>query len=311
MDNGQKGIRRLGLILGIVAIAAFVWLVLTIGLLWYNQERVVFQPPGIVVHPPAPAVRVDFPAADGHPLHGYLVLPGLEHPAPPAAVTNRSAGAVVVAFHGNADLAAWLVPWARELSRRSGFPVFLPELRGYGGISGSSSYASAAADSRGALAYVRAAFPGARIVLFGHSLGSALAAEAAEALQPDRPAALVLQSPFTSARDMAVRMLVPPIPGLWSAISRVHYDTRAIVQRLDVPVWVAHGTRDVVIPIRMGRAVFAAARRQGEFLEVPGAGHNDVADVGEERYWRWLTAALSAAVVELEKEGDRRLPGLV
>jgi fermentation-respiration switch protein FrsA (DUF1100 family) len=172
--------------------------------------------------------------------------------------------------------------------------VFLPEYRGYGGIPGRPTYASASADSRGALDWARREYPAARIVLFGHSLGSAIATELAEAMAPATPASLVLQSPFTSAQAMAARMLVPPIPGLWSLISRVHYDTRRIVASLDAPVWVSHGTRDVVIPIRMGRAVFAAARRPGELLVVDRAGHNDVADVGGADYWRWLTAAVGA-----------------
>jgi hypothetical protein len=47
--------------------------------------------------------------------------------------------------------------------------------------------------------------------------------------------------------------------------------------------------------VRMGRQVFSAARRPGELLIVDGAGHNDVADVGGDRYWQWLTAAVRGA----------------
>jgi fermentation-respiration switch protein FrsA (DUF1100 family) len=111
-------------------------------------------------------------------------------------------------------------------------------------------------------------------------------------MAPDGPRSLILQSPFTSARDMAARMMVPMVPWLWQRIGRVPYDTRAIVKRLDTPVYVAHGTRDLTIPFRMGQEVHAAARRPGEMLRVEGAGHNDVADVAGERYWRWLVAAV-------------------
>ena len=145
------------------------------------------------------------------------------------------------------------------------------------------------------------------MVLYGHSLGSAIATELAGFMQSRPPAALVLQSPFTSAQAMAARMLVPPIPGLWRLIARVHYDTRRAVGSLAIPVHVAHGTRDVVIPVRMGRAVFAAAKRPGALLLVEGAGHNDVADAGGRDYWRWLTTAVSAPV-ELEEERRGRLP---
>jgi hypothetical protein len=210
---------------------------------------------------------------------------------------------VVIAFHGNADLSAWLVPWARELADRTGATVFLPEFRGYAGIPGNPTYETAASDARGALQFVRSMQP-SNIVLFGHSLGTAIAADIAAFMSPDQPAALVLQSPFTSAREMAARMLVPPIPWLWRRISRVHYDTRTLVAQLEAPVWVAHGTRDVVIPVRMGRQVYHAARRPGELLIVESAGHNDVADVGGDRYWRWLTAAVAGDAPRVRQSAD-------
>jgi hypothetical protein len=67
------------------------------------------------------------------------------------------------------------------------------------------------------------------------------------------------------------------------------------VRGVEAPVWVVHGTDDLIIPFRMGGTVFDAAKRPGKMLPVEGAGHNDVADVGGETYWAWLTAALGAA----------------
>jgi fermentation-respiration switch protein FrsA (DUF1100 family) len=188
------------------------------------------------------------------------------------------------------------------LADRAGVTVFLPEYRGYGGITGSPTYASASSDALGALEFARSKLQPARIVLFGHSLGTAVASDVAATMTAGPPSALVLQSPFTSARDMAARMLVPPIPWVWRRISRVHYDTRALVAGMDAPVWVAHGTADVVIPARMGRQVFHAARRPGELLLVDGAGHNDLADVGGERYWRWLTRATTREVPDVTRD---------
>ena len=294
MDNGRRGIRRLVTLLAYACAVAIVWVALTTLWMWRYQERVVFQPPGVRADAPAPAVRVTYPAADGREVFGYLIAPPGGVPTPDAA---QSAATVVLAFHGNADLAAWLVPWAQELAGRSGSHVLVAEYRGYGGIEGAPSYDAAAADALGALAYARERLKPARLVLFGHSLGSAVASDLAAAMQP-APDALVLQSPFTSAREMAARMLVPPIPWVWSRISRVHYDTRGIVAKLDGPVFVAHGSRDVVIPTRMGRQVFAAAKRPGALLIVEGAGHNDVADVAGERYWRWIVDAVRGVATQ-------------
>lgn len=276
------------LIVSIVATAvvvAIVWAVLSTLLIWRFQERVVFQPPLASPDAPKPARRVEYTASDGHELFGYVVAS--ERPA------NATPGTVVIVFHGNADLAAWQVPWAQELVERTGVTVLAAEYRGYAGIAGSPTYLSAADDARAALDYVRSELRPSEIVLYGHSLGSAVATELAAQMRPDPPKALVLVSPFTSARDMAMRLLLPPIPGIWPRVSRVHYDTRARVAELESPVYVAHGQRDLNIPVRMGQSVYAAARHPGELLVVEGAGHNDVPDVGGERYWSWLTGAIA------------------
>jgi fermentation-respiration switch protein FrsA (DUF1100 family) len=291
-------VKRVLSVAGYVVIAVLAWLVFTTLWLWRNQERVVFQPPSVVPPDPATGRKVAFRASDGSSTFGFLVQ-----------ATAGGSQTVVVAFHGNADLAVWFVPWAQELSRRAGVTVFVPEYRGYGGAAGSPSFTTAASDALGALEYVRTLKP-SRLVLYGHSLGTAIAVQLADTMEK-APDALVLQSPFTSAREMASRMLVPVVPWVWKSITRFHWDTRASVQRLDVPVSVAHGRIDVTVPARMGRAVFDAALRKGELLIVPTAGHNDVAELGGEAYWQWLTTAVNgslAPVRELEQQGRRRLP---
>jgi pimeloyl-ACP methyl ester carboxylesterase len=131
-------------------------------------------------------------------------------------------------------------------------------------------------------------------VYFGHSLGSAVAAELAE-LHP--PSALVLQSPFSSARAMARLIVTPPVVLAWRAISRIHFDTARAVAELDVPVSVAHGKRDRIVPVRMGTDVYDAARIKGQLLLVDKAGHNDVAEVAGEEYWQWLRSALQPSQI--------------
>jgi len=296
------GARRLLTIAGLAVTAVVGWALFMTLWLWRNQERVVFQPPAVGAPDPASAQRVDLRAGDGNAMFAYVVTP-------PVATARPT---VVLAFHGNADLAAWLVPWAQELSHRARVTVVLPEYRGYAGVAGTPSYLSAAQDARGSLDFVKTLNPG-RVVLFGHSLGTAIAAELAAEMAQQPPDVLVLQSPFTSARDMAARMLVPVVSVVWNRITRVRYDTRRLVQLLDVPVWVAHGSVDITIPTRMGRDVNDASRRKGKFLLVPGAGHNDVPEVGGERYWQWLTEAvtgnaLSAPIAELEQKRGGRLP---
>lgn len=261
---------------GIVA----VFFAVLAAMLWSQQERIVFQPPG----PPHPSGRgarqIHFSAPDGQPLFAFLV-----------AEPNVANGLVLV-FHGNADLAAWQIPWAEEVARRSGRAVLVAEYRGYGGLPGNPTYAAGHLDAQGAYGVARDSLgvPAERIVLFGHSLGSAIAAELARDVRPE---ALILVAPLTSVRDMAGRISPAARLLYWFRLVRVHYDTEEIVRSLDVPVWVAHGTHDGVIPVAMGQRVFDAARRRGELLIVEGANHNGLVEAAGERYWTWLMRALT------------------
>lgn len=247
--------------------------------LWLLQERIVFQPPLNPGDGAEGATRLEYRSRDGVDLAAYVVEPA------------GAPRAVVVAFHGNAVIARWMIPWARELARRLGVAVVLPEYRGYDGLPGTPTYPGSAIDAEAALAAVERRFgvPRSEVILFGHSLGTAIACEAATA-SPAR--ALLLESPFTSVRAMAGRWRVFGLTLLWERISRVHYDTVARVSSLDVPVHVVHGERDILVPVRMGRAVHAAARTPGALLLVPLAGHNDVAAVGGDAYWRWFEQAI-------------------
>lgn len=262
-----------------LAVAAVVYLLLAAAV-WRLQERMVWLPPRLVVYPmPATAQRIEYSADDGQALYAYLV-------GDPA----RAPG-LLIAFHGNADLAAWVLPWAEEVAQRTRWAVLVPEYRGYGGLAGRPDYAGSQRDARASYRAAREQLgvDSSRIVLYGHSLGSAIATELAA---EHAPAALVLVSPFTSARDMA-RVMARPVAGLWGVIGRVHFDTRERVASVDAPVFIAHGADDDVIPVAMGRAAHAAARTKGELLVVPGAGHNDLESVAGAAYWEWLGGALT------------------
>jgi fermentation-respiration switch protein FrsA (DUF1100 family) len=265
----------------VVALLVVVYLALIV-LAWASQERIVWQPPRVTAAPQAAAQRIPYFAEDGQELYAYLVG------------DPRHASGLLVAFHGNAELAAWSVPWAAEVVRRTGWAVLLPEYRGYSGLSGAPDYVGSQRDARAALRVAREQLgvDSSRLVYFGHSLGSAVAAELA-AEHP--PAALILLAPFSSARDMARAMPGLPLGALWPTIGRVHFDTRERVAALRAPVFVAHGDRDMVVPIWMGRDVYAAARVKGGLLLVRGAGHNDVPNVAAGDYWAWLGGALHTA----------------
>ncbi|MEO5904933.1 MAG: alpha/beta fold hydrolase, partial [Gemmatimonadaceae bacterium] len=180
-------------ILVLAAAGAVLLILMFVVVVSVFQERIAFQPQG----PPYPsaedALRVDYQATDGQPLFAYVI-----------GDPGKSTGVLLV-FHGNADMAARQIGWADEVFSRTGLAVVIAEYRGYAGLSGKPGYVGSQLDSDAAYNFTRRDLhvPADRISFFGHSLGTAIAAELASR---HRPFALVLQSPFTSARDMT-RML--------------------------------------------------------------------------------------------------------
>jgi fermentation-respiration switch protein FrsA (DUF1100 family) len=261
--------------------AALLIVALIVGamaVLWWSQERILFQPPRFNEDPDESGC-VHYQAADGQHLKGFIVgNPG-------------TAPSTLLCFHGNADLSIRQLDWARCIERRTGSAVMLSEYRGYMSLEGKPTYWTTKLDAQAAFDYLCATFgvSADRLAFFGHSLGSAVATELAKV---HRPRALLLQSPFTSARAMARVIVVPPISFLWSAISRIHFDTVRVVSTLDLPVSVTHGKRDRIVPFRMGLEVYNAARIKGQLLIVENAGHSDIAQVAGEEYWTWISTAL-------------------
>ncbi|MGI8618703.1 MAG: alpha/beta hydrolase [Gemmatimonadaceae bacterium] len=264
--------------MSILAIIAGV-IVLLLALIWWGQEKLVFFPQGPPYPDAASLRRIDYEATDGQELFAYVV--------------GDTAGArgFLLCFHGNADLAVLQAAWARQVNARTGYSVVLAEYRGYAGLGGKPTFAGSLLDAQAAYAAVRMQLGAEpeRIAFFGHSLGSAVAAELATRHEPN---ALLLKAPFTSAREMAPRVITPPLALAFRLISRVHYDTRVAVAAIDAPVWVVHGTRDGIIQVEMGRAVFEAAKTKGELLIVDDADHSDLAGRGGSAYWDWLERAL-------------------
>lgn len=177
---------------------------------------------------------------------------------------GKPAPAVIFA-HGNGEtISDW--PWPMEAYRRMGVSVLIPEYRGYGRSAGSPSEAALVADF--AAQYDRlAARPDVdpkRIFFHGRSIGGGVAtALAAKRL----PAALILQSTFTSVTALANRRILPGF------IVLDPFESLAVVSKLNAPVFVAHGTHDFLIPFSEGQALAGAAQR-GEFHSMD-CGHGD------------------------------------
>jgi uncharacterized protein len=251
-----SGARRAFLSALRIGIGVYVALLLMLLLL---QSRLVFFPTRAIEATPADAglafEDVWLGTDDGLRLHGWWV---------PA---EHAPGAVLF-FHGNAGNISHRLG-TLDLLHRLGYSTLIIDYRGYGRSEGRPSehgtYRDAAAAWRHLLE--ERGIPAERIALFGRSLGGAVAADLAAR---HRPAALVLESTFTSVPDLGAE-LYPWLPV--RMLSRIRYDTRSRLAAVDAPVLIVHSRDDEIIPFAHGRRLHEAVRGTGEFLEISG-GHN-------------------------------------
>jgi fermentation-respiration switch protein FrsA (DUF1100 family) len=207
--------------------------------------------------PPAPAGVADrwITTRDGVRLHAWY-----GGPAAPVATLLWS--------HGNAGNIADRVGVLLAFVAR-GLAVLAYDYRGYGRSEGRPSEAGVAHDAEAAFdALVADGVPPGRIVCFGESLGGAVSID----LATRRPCAgVAVVSTFTRLRDVA-RVHYGPLAFLAGG----RFDSLARVTRLRAPLLVAHGDRDDIVPLALGRQLAAAATGPVRFVAAPGRGHNDI-----------------------------------
>ena len=247
------------------------WLLTGCGL----ENRLIFHPSKEIVRTPLDVgleyQDVYFTTADNARLNGWFI----PHP---------QAGATLIWFHGNAGNIADRVDNIKLLHDKTRVSIFIFDYRGYGRSPGSSSEATTYLDGEAAMNFVRSQLSvgSKNLVIFGRSLGAAVAAEMATRYDSR---AVILESPFVSIREMAKVILpVLPIGPLLSA----KFDVIDKVGKITVPLLVLHGDQDEIIPFEHGQKVFAAAREPKQFYRISGAGHNDTFITGGNRYYERL-----------------------
>jgi fermentation-respiration switch protein FrsA (DUF1100 family) len=242
-------------------------LLVVLGLLYaglvFGERLFIYFPTRELSETPADAgLEFDdatFEADDGVKLHGWWV-PG------------RTDEVTLLWFHGNAGNLGDRVGLLELLHDELGIGIFAIDYRGYGRSEGKPSETGLYADARAALEAAQnySGSDAEEIVIFGQSLGAAVAVELANS-QPVR--GVVLEAAFTSIRDMA-RHHYSFLPV--GALLRTSFDSESKIARIDTPLLMIHGQNDDIVPLDMGRKLFAAAEEPKEFSQVEGAGHNDV-----------------------------------
>ena len=191
---------------------------------------------------------------------------------------------VLLYLHG----ARWDVRSSAQRMRRMhelGFSVLGIDYRGFGRSTPAlPSEALAQEDTLAAWRWLAARHPDAPRFLFGHSLGAAIAVQAASELED--AAGLIVEGSFTSIPDVFASMKWGWLP-LGGLITQ-RFDAAERVQRVKVPLLVVHGSDDRVIPPALGRALYERAREPKRFVLVEGGSHHNTNQVGQPEYRRAL-----------------------
>jgi hypothetical protein len=187
----------------------------------------------------------------------------------------------VIYAHGNGELIDNAGRIVRGY-RRLGVHVMLCEYRGYGRSAGSPSQKRIVADfvkCRDRLAEFDGVDP-KRIFYHGYSLGTGVVCGLADRR---KPAALILQSPFTSVAALMAKYWIPRLFVLDP------FDSLAVVRDFDGPVLLLHGTRDKLIPIAHSKKLHRAAARS--VFRKYDCGHNNFPRGN--RFWRDVQSFLT------------------
>lgn len=205
---------------------------------------------------------VEMVSADGNRLHGWWAKPFRWQP---------DHGALLY-FHGNAGNLSGRGEAVRICRDQLRTAVLIVDYPGFGKSQGKPTEAGCYATGDAAYDWVtrNTRVPAERVILFGGSLGGAIATDLA-ARRPYR--ALVLVSAFTSFPDMAQKTF-PWLPARW--LVRTQMNNLSKIATLTKPVFIAHGTHDTLIPIRQGERLYAAAVQPKRYFVMPDYHHDEL-----------------------------------
>ena len=181
-----------------------------------------------------------------------------------------------------------------------GYSVLAVDYRGFGQRRGGlPSAATVYEDAQIAWARFAQLQPAANTrLVFGHSLGGAVAVELATALarqahkdgSPPPARGLILESTFTSLGDVAAAVADTTLPVRWLMSQK--FDSLDKIKDVGLPLLLVHGLDDRFVPSRFSRQLFDAAQEPKTLLLVPGATHNNSMSLAGQRYRRAIQALL-------------------
>jgi len=166
--------------------------------------------------------------------------------------------------------------WRTQKWRESGFSILAIDYRGFGKSGGDvPSEQQAYEDAEAAWKWMKLRQPDAsKRIIYGHSLGGAVAIDLATKVKPNEAAGLITEATFTSISGMIKNSQWGFLPVGFLITQR--FDSEEKIKQVKLPKLFIHGTADRIVPVRMSDALFEAAAEPKRLIKVDGAGHSNV-----------------------------------
>lgn len=224
--------------------------------MYFQQPNMIFYPIRELYQTPADwgfdHEDVIFNTADDVQLHGWYI-------------PHKQSEHVLLFFRGNAGNISHRRD-SIEIFHRLGLNIFIIDYRGYGKSKGRPGEQGLYQDADAAWHYLteEKGFSANQVIIFGRSLGGAVAANLASGVQSH---GLILESTFSSAQDFA-RSVFPVLSRL--VFMRYDFNTAEKIQRVHCPVLVLHSPDDEIMPFHLGEKVFQLAHQPKHFVPMKG-----------------------------------------
>lgn len=257
----------------IVTILVLIYLGLAL-VFYFFQHYFFFRPEilpsGFQFEYPYPFEEVSFEMEDGGYINGLLFT------------VPNSLGVVFYLKGNSRSLKGW-AKFAKDFLGK-GYDFFMIDYRGFGKSSGRRTETRLYNDAQTVYRWLRSRYEEERIVLYGRSLGSGIAARLASW---NNPKMLILDSPYYSFL-YHIRLYAFWLPLRW--LLRYKIRTDQFITQVEAPVYIFHGDRDRLIPYFQSKKLKALKPEHIELITIPKGRHNNLPDFPE--YQRWLYEVL-------------------
>lgn len=190
---------------------------------------------------------------------------------------------MIVYFHGNrGNLQRW-GNYAPNLTKH-GYDVLMIDYRGYGKSTGSPSEDALYADARTVWDWVQSRGPYPHTVIYGRSLGSAVASKLAGEVSSDL---LILETPFDEIRGV-IRPYWRPLTDILPI--RSVFSNKEHLKAVKVRKVILHGTKDSVVPLSSALRLRELLDSPDDFIIIPDGSHRNLGSFPE--YHKTIEALL-------------------